>query len=65
MTVGTLVNHWAHGRGIVIDTERLKHNAGITVKVHWAQPLAPTPGFPPTQDVWTDPEDLEIVSEVK
>lgn len=70
MTVGTLVNHWAQPEclGIVIGAERLKNNAGTIVQVHWSEPVEwEDDGMTVIHGhvCWTDPEELEIVSEVK
>ena len=68
MTVGTLVNHWAHGRGIVIGVDVLRGTTGKTVrpivKVHWEQPVE-WDGVASGNVMWTDPEELDTISEAK
>ena len=71
MTVGSIVEHWAHGRGIVIAVETRRY--GVQgIKVHWNEPVewvSHDPEDPSEPELvnsyWTDPDDLIVISEAK
>ena len=60
MTVGSIVEHWAHGRGIILEIE----SDTKFIKVHWDQPVY-WPDDESNHVVWSCPEDITVISEVK
>jgi hypothetical protein len=58
MTVGSIVEHWTHGRGIIIEVEP------SFIKVYWDKPIY-WPEGEARHAVWTNSEDVTVISEVK
>lgn len=64
VNVGSIVNHWAHGHGVVLAIDTV---AGVPafINVRWNRPIV----FDETEHVevvhvcWTNVEDLSLISE--
>ena len=66
MTVGSIVEHWAHGLGIILAIDTV---AGMPafVKVHWNEPVEfEDDGEDVVQhEYWTNHDEVTVISEAR
>ena len=65
MTIGSIVEHWAYGRGVILAIE--KADPIGFVQVHWNEPVEwEDDGVDVVDHVyWTDADEVIMISEAK